>query len=200
MPRAAANQGAARPGRARRRAGGGWRGGGAGAVPVSLRAAGPGCPTMWFGGSVPAAIAAAKERSSVFVVFVAGTVRPGAARCPHRQGPAAPSQLCPARRPSRRAGFVLCQPQPAVSVSGPRPSALWSGIARPMCRLPSVLLLCTGFSPVQLSGLLVVFCFLSPYRHCVFHNTVIGTCRNSHRLVYAAFLYEKKCWERGTQS
>uniref|UniRef100_A0A8C3MBD5 UBX domain-containing protein 4 n=1 Tax=Geospiza parvula TaxID=87175 RepID=A0A8C3MBD5_GEOPR len=27
---------------------------------------------MWFGGSVPAAIAAAKERSSVFVVFVAG--------------------------------------------------------------------------------------------------------------------------------
>uniref|UniRef100_A0A8C5JUI2 Uncharacterized protein n=1 Tax=Junco hyemalis TaxID=40217 RepID=A0A8C5JUI2_JUNHY len=35
-------------------------------------AAGPGGPTMWFGGSVPAAIAAAKERSSVFVVFVAG--------------------------------------------------------------------------------------------------------------------------------
>uniref|UniRef100_A0A8D0FR47 Uncharacterized protein n=1 Tax=Strix occidentalis caurina TaxID=311401 RepID=A0A8D0FR47_STROC len=27
---------------------------------------------MWFGGSIPAAIAAAKQRSSVFVVFVSG--------------------------------------------------------------------------------------------------------------------------------
>lgn len=49
---------------------------------------------MWFGGSIPAAIAAAKQRSSVFVVFVSGTARPrrggrgvaalGAGPCPPR--------------------------------------------------------------------------------------------------------------------
>lgn len=128
VPLAAANQGLTAPGSARRRAGGGWRGGGAGAVPLSLRAAGPGGATMWFGGSVPAAIAAAKERSSVFVVFVSGTVRPGAARCspPGRAQQRLPGCVPPAAPPAER---VLC----CVS---PSPPALWSGIARPMYRLP----------------------------------------------------------------
>lgn len=66
-----------------------WCGGGACAW---RRLAAPGSTMMWFGGSIPAAIAAAKQRSSVFVVFVSGTVRygpgrwgravPGAGPCP----------------------------------------------------------------------------------------------------------------------
>lgn len=45
-------------------------------------APGSGGTMMWFGGSIPAAIAAAKQRSSVFVVFVSGTARPRADAAP----------------------------------------------------------------------------------------------------------------------
>lgn len=53
------------------------RSGGRGACAVGLsRLRSPAVTMMWFGGSIPAAIAAAKQQSSVFVVFVSGTVRP----------------------------------------------------------------------------------------------------------------------------
>lgn len=59
---------------------------------------------LWFGGSIPAAIAAAKQRSAVFVVVVSGTG--GAAAGSRGTGGALPGPALP-RRPARR--VVLCQ-------------------------------------------------------------------------------------------
>lgn len=117
----------------RRRVTGGWRGGrGACAVGLS-RLRSPAVTMMWFGGSIPAAIAAAKQQSSVFVVFVSGTVRSERGGGAERRVSASPALTRRPRPPRCRA-----RPGPALRAAsggqscgaGPVPSG-WGRCAEP---------------------------------------------------------------------
>lgn len=95
---------------------------------------------MWFGGSIPAAIAAAKQQSSVFVVFVSGTVRPERGGGAERRVSASPALTRRPRPPRCRA-----RPGPALRAAsggqscgaGPVPSG-WGRCAEPSRAEPSL--------------------------------------------------------------
>lgn len=110
------------------------RSGGRGACAVGLsRLRSPAVTMMWFGGSIPAAIAAAKQQSSVFVVFVSGTVRPERGGGAERRVSASPALTRRPRPPRCRA-----RPGPALRAAsggqscgaGPVPSG-WGRCAEP---------------------------------------------------------------------
>lgn len=107
---------------------------GRGACAVGLsRLRSPAVTMMWFGGSIPAAIAAAKQQSSVFVVFVSGTVRSERGGGAERRVSASPALTRRPRPPRCRA-----RPGPALRAAsggqscgaGPVPSG-WGRCAEP---------------------------------------------------------------------